>query len=264
MLIKLLKYDLKYMIKNMSVFYILSVFFAITTRLLSLPEQTVIIGILGKISSGCVIAMIANIVINVMMRSWVRFSDSFYKDEAYLTHTLPVTKNDLYNSKFIQTLIFFFVGFVISLASLFIAYYTPETWLIIKEYIKTITIGFNMSAFFFVSIAIILIFLELFNAIQCGFLGIILGYKKNSGKVGFSVLFGFIIYLVAQTLVLGLVFVYGLFDSTVMELFKTGAINIDVNAFKVLAIVASTLYVVIIISMSIICKTIFNKGVNVE
>ena len=264
MLIKLLKYDLKYMIKNMCVFYILSIFFAITTRLLSLPEQTVMITILSKISSGCMIAMIANVVINVMMRSWVRFRDSLYKDEAYLTHTLPVTKNDLYNSKFIQTLIFFFIGFIIVLLSLFVAYYTPDTWLVIKDYIKTITTGFNMSTLFFISIAILLIFLELFNAIQCGFLGIILGYKKNNSKIGFSVLFGFIIYLVAQTLVLGLVFVYGLFDPTVMELFKSGTISINVNAFKILAIVASILYVVIIFSMSIIGKKLLNKGVNIE
>ena len=264
MLIKLLKYDLKYMIKNMSVFYILSIFFAITTRLLSLPEKTVMISILSKISSGCMIAMIANVVINVMMRSWVRFRDSLYKDEAYLTHTLPVTKNDLYNSKFIQTLIFFFIGFIIVLLSLFVAYYTPDTWQAIKDYIKTITVGFNMSTLFFISIAIILIFLELFNAIQCGFLGIILGYKRNNGKIGFSVLFGFIIYLVAQTLVLALVFVYGLFDSTVMDLFKSGTISIDVNAFKILAIVASMLYIVIIFSMSIIGKKLLNKGVNIE
>ena len=264
MLIKLLKYDLKYMIKNMSVFYILSIFFAITTRLLSLPEQTVMITILSKISSGCMIAMIANIIINVMMRSWVRFRDSLYKDESYLTHTLPVTKNDLYNSKFIQTFVFFFIGFVISLLSLFVAYYTPDTWQVIKEYIKTITIGFNMSTAFFITIAIVLIFLELFNAIQCGFLGIILGYKRNNGKIGFSVLFGFIIYLVAQTLVLGLVFVYGLFDTTVMELFKSGTISIDVNAFKVLAILSSILYLIIIFSMSIIGKKLLNKGVNIE
>ena len=264
MLIKLLKYDLKYMIKNMCVFYILSIFFAITTRLLSLPEQSVMIGIISKISSGCMIAMIANVIINVMMRSWVRFRDSLYKDEAYLTHTLPVTKNDLYNSKFIQTLIFFFIGFFVVLLSLFIAYYTQDTWNSIKEYIKTITTGLNMSTLFFILIAITIIFLELFNAIQCGFLGIILGYKRNSGKIGFAVLFGFIIYLIAQTLVLGLVFVYGLFDSTVMELFKSATISIDVNAFKVLAIVSAILYVSIIFSMSIIGKKLLNKGVNIE
>jgi len=117
---------------------------------------------------------------------------------------------------------------------------------------------------FFITMVIVLIFLELFNAIQCGFLGIILGYKKNNGKIGFSVLFGFIIYLVAQTLVLGLVFVYGLFDPTVMELFKSGKISIDVNAFKILAIVASILYFSIIFSMSIIGKKLLNKGVNIE
>ena len=104
------------------------------------------IGILSKISSGCMIAMIANVVINVMIRSWVRFRDSIYKDEAYLTHTLPVTKNDLYNSKLIQTFIFFFIGFAVVLLSLFIAYYTPDTWMIIKEYIKTI-----YKLFFFVN-----------------------------------------------------------------------------------------------------------------
>ena len=78
-----------------------------------------------------------------------------------------------------------------------------------------------MSTIFFITMAIIIIFLEIFNAIQCGFLGIILGNKMNNGKIGYSVLFGFITYLVSQSMILGLVFVYGLFDSSVMELFKT-------------------------------------------
>ena len=264
MLNKLLKYDLKYMIKNMNVFYILAIFFAIVTRLLSLPGQSVMISVLNKISSGCVIAMIANILINTMIRSWVRFRDSLYKDESYLTHTLPVTKNELYNSKLLQAFIFFFVGFVIVLLSLFIAYYSKENWLIITNYIKTITTGLNMSTILFIVIAIILIFLEIFNAIQCGFLGIILGHKRNNGKLGFSILFGFITYLIAQTMVLGLVFIYGLFDSTIMDLFKTATINIDVNAFKLLALISSILYIILIFTMSIICKKELSKGVNIE
>ena len=110
MLVKLLKYDLKYMVKNMSIFYILAVFFAITTRILFSINQTTIINVISQISVGCMFAMLANILINTMMRSWVRFRDSIYKDEAYLTHTLPVTKNNIYNSKFIQTLVFFILG----------------------------------------------------------------------------------------------------------------------------------------------------------
>lgn len=264
MLNKLLKYDLKYMIKNMAIFYILSIFFAIITRILFNIEQSVIVNIIGQISVGCMFSMIASTLINTMMRSWVRFRDSLYKDEAYLTHTLPVTKNELYNSKFIQTLIFFLISFVIILISLFIAYYSKENWLAITKYIKTITTGLNMSSSFFIVMAIIVIFLEVFNAIQCGFFGIVLGYKKNNGKLGYSVLFGFIIYLIAQTIILALVFIYGLFDSSIMELFKTATINIDVKAFKVLAIVSSLLYIVIIFIMSILCKKELSKGVNIE
>lgn len=264
MLIKLLKYDLKYMIKNMGIFYILAIFFAILTRILSNIEQSVIINIISQISLGCMISMIANVLINVMMRSWVRFRDSLYKDEAYLTHTLPVTKNELYNSKFIQTLIFFFLSFIIVLLSLFITFYSKDNWLVITNYVRTITIGLNMSTTFFIIMAIIVIFLEVFNAIQCGFLGIILGYKKNNGKIGYSILFGFIAYLIAQTLVLALVFVYGFFDASVMELFKTATINIDVDAFKTLAILSSILYLIIIFGMSILCKKLLNRGVDIE
>ena len=264
MLNKLLKYDLKYMIKNMAIFYILSIFFAITTRILFNMEQSVIINIIGQISVGCMFAMIINTLINTIMRSWIRFRDSLYKDESYLTHTLPVTKNELYNSKFIQTLIFFFISFVIILIRLFIAYYSKENWLALTNYIKTITTGLNMSTSFFITMAIIIIFLEVFNAIQCGFLGIIIGHKMNNGKLGYSVLFGFITYLLAQSIILLLVFIYGLFDSSVMELFKTTTINIDVKAFKVLAIISSLLYMLIIFIMSILCKKELNKGVNIE
>lgn len=150
MLNKLLKYDLKYMIKNMTIFYILSIFFAILTRILFNMNQSVIIKIIGQISVGCMFSMIVSTLINTMMRSWVRFRDSLYKDEAYLTHTLPVTKNELYNSKFIQTLIFYFISFIVILISLFIVYYSKENWLVLTDYIKIITTGLNMNTSFFV------------------------------------------------------------------------------------------------------------------
>ena len=235
MLMKLLKYDLKYMIKNMGIFYILSIFFAITTRILFNMDQSAIIKILGQISVGCMFSMIASTLINTMMRSWVRFRDSLYKDEAYLTHTLPVTKNDLYNSKFIQTLIFFIIGFVIIIVSLFITYYSKENWTAITNYVRTITTGLNMSTAFFITMFFM-----------------------------YSVLFGFIIYLVAQTIILGLVFVYGLFDPSVMQLFETATINVDVNAFKTLAVLSSLLYLLIICVMSVLCKKTLSKGVNIE
>ena len=263
MLNKLLKYDLKYMIKNMSIFYILAIFFSIVTRILFSLKQTLIVNIIGQITVGCMFSMVASILINVMMRSWVRFRDSIYKDEAYLTHTLPVTKNDIYNSKFIQTLIFFVFSFAIAILSLFIAYYTKERWLMLKGLVASITTGLNFNTTLFVTGAIAVVFLEIFNAIQCGFLGLILGHRKNNNKVAFSVLFGFIAYLVAQSLVLLSVYIIGLFDSSVMDLFKN-TVLVDTNSFKLLMLIAVILYIVIIWLMSIICKKELNKGVNIE
>ena len=263
MLNKLLKYDLKYMIRNMSIFYILALFFSITTRILFSLNETVMIKILGQISVGCMFAMVANIIINTMMRSFIRFRDSIYKDEAYLTHTLPVTKNSIYNSKFIQTLIFFIVGFLIILLSLFIAYYTKDRWLELRDLISAITVGLEFNTILFVISFIAIVFLEIFNAIQCGFLGIILGYKRNNSKIGFSVFFGFMAYLLSQSMVLLLVFIVGLFDTSIMNLF-TNNILLDTSSFKLLIFLVIIIYIIIIGLMSIICKREFNKGVNIE
>ena len=251
------------MIKNMSVFYILAIFFSITTRILFSLNETVMVKIITQISVGCMFAMIVNILINTMMRSWIRFRDSIYKDEAYLTHTLPVTKNDIYNSKFIQTLIFFIIGFLVILLSLFITYYTKDNWFALKNFINTITTGLKFNTTLFVISFVAIIFLEIFNAIQCGFLGIILGNKKNNGKTGFSVLFGFILYLVSQSIVLFCVFIIGLLDSSIMSLF-TSNILLDTNSLKSLILLAIIIYLIIIGLMCIICKKELNKGVNVE
>ena len=263
MLNKLLKYDLKYMIKNMSVFYILAIFFSVLTRILFSLDETVIVKIISQISNGCMIAMLANIVVNVMMRSWVRFRESIYKDESYLTHTLPVTKNNIYNSKFLQTLIFFIFSFAVVILCLFITYYTKDRWELLKLYIDKITTGLNMNAWFFVMGMLGVVFLEFFNAIQCGFLGIIIGHRFNNAKLGYSVAFGFIAYLVSQSLVLLLTFIVALFDEGMMGLFKNEPL-MDTSALKLLIILAVILYIVIIIIMSVICKKIFNKGVNIE
>ena len=263
MLNKLLKYDLKYMIKNMSIFYILAIFFAITTRILFSSDDSAIVNIIAQISVGCMFAMIANIIINTAMRSWIRFRDSIYKDEGYLTNTLPVTKNSLYNSKFIQTLVFFVIGFAVIILSLFIAYYTKDRWIMLKEFINTLTTGLNFKPSFYITGMLSVIFLEVFNAIQCGFLGIILGYRQNNNKIGCSIAFGFAAYILSQSIVLALMFVVALFDSSVMGLFKS-AVAVDSSAYKLLIIISIILYLFIIFLMSTLCKKFLNKGVNLE
>ncbi len=263
MLIKLLKYDLKYMVKNMSIFYILGLFFAITTRILFSIEQTFIIKLIGQISLGCMFSMIASIIINVMMRSWVRFRDSIYKDEAYLTHTLPVTKNDIYNSKFIQTILFSIVGLIVIIITMFISYYTKDRWESLTTMISKISQGLDYNKVLLVISFITIIFLEAYNGIQSGFLGLILGHKNNNNKLFFSVLFGLIVYILSQTIVVLFIYITGIFDKDIMKLFTSKEL-IDTGSLKLLIIISIIAYTLIIFIMNLICKKELNKGVNIE
>jgi hypothetical protein len=192
--------------------------------------------------------MIANILINVAMRSWVRFRDSLYKDEAYLTHTLPVTKNDIYNSKFIQSLIFFVLSLIVVLICIVIAYYSKERWLLIKEYFNSFANFSGINPVLLVIGLILVLSLEIFNLIQCGFFGLILGHEKNDNQLLFSVIFAFLVYIASQIFVAGISSIVMLID----------------DSSKVLLILSIIAYSLVILIMNILCKRELNTGVNVE
>ena len=105
MLRKLLKYDLKYMFKFLIIFYSLAIFFGTLTRIFLSIENSLIMNIIGQVCSGAAISMMFSILINNLMRFWVRFRSNFYGDESYLTHTLPISKSTLYLSKALTSII---------------------------------------------------------------------------------------------------------------------------------------------------------------
>ena len=80
-------------------------FFSVIGRIFIEIENSALFNILGKISFGFAISMMVNCIINCVMRLWARFVRNIYKDESYLTHTLPVSKKTIYQSKIISSLI---------------------------------------------------------------------------------------------------------------------------------------------------------------
>ena len=147
MLKKLLKYDLKWCYKPLLVFYILAIFFSTIVRIVESFEQSLIVLIIDKICCGVVIAMIINILINCFMRNWARFVRNIYKDESYLTHTLPVSKNKIYLSKILTAIITLLTSFIVIIACLAIATLNKDTWIILKESLEQSAIYFDSSVF---------------------------------------------------------------------------------------------------------------------
>lgn len=263
MLGKLLKYDLKDLLKSISVFYILSFIGAVLTRIFSSLSNTIIIEIIRQVCMGFMFSMLASSLINTLMRNWVRFKQTMYGDEAYLTHTLPVTKKEIYISKFLLAFINMLITFVVIIISLLIAFYTKDNYNLLITLLNDVLVSINLNSTLFIIYIIVMLFLEIFTGLVSGYLGIILGFKKSNNKVGYSVLFGFIVYIISQILVVLAIFISGLFNSDIMSIFKSNTIS-NLTIIKYLIFIFMIVYILIITSINIISRKELEKGVNVE
>lgn len=263
MLKKLLKYDIKDIYKGLVIFYILSIIFSILTRIFLSIENSFILNIIGQVCSGVTISMLFNILINNLMRLWGRFNQNLYKDESYLTHTLPVEKKDIYISKILTSIITLFTSILVIALSIFIAYYSKENLTILKNLLLPLVDAYDstilkiLSAFFFI------FFLEFINALQSGYTGIILGHKMNNNKILFSILYGFATYSIIQVFGLLIIFIVSLFNSDLMNLFITNDI-INIDMLKIIIYLSFFIYSISFIAFYIINIKIFKKGVNVD
>lgn len=143
MLGKLLKYDLKWIYKVLVVFYILSLLFSCIGRALSYIENSVIFSILSQFSLGVAVAMMINCLINCVLRLWARFVRNIYKDESYLTHTLPVEKKTVYASKILSALISIFTSGIVIIVSVFICYYSEANIEALKHILEIAANSYN-------------------------------------------------------------------------------------------------------------------------
>ncbi|MBQ8192648.1 MAG: hypothetical protein IJZ46_01060 [Bacilli bacterium] len=263
MLKKLLKYDLKDIYKVLIIFYIISFVFAILTRIFFSMDNSTLFNILGYIASGTLISMIINILINNLMRTWSLFVKTVYGDQSYLTHTLPIPKKTIYLSKFLSSIITMFSSVIVIFACLFIAYYSNDVLLFIKNSLNILSSIYDSNIILLLFVIVFIFFLEMVFAVQCGFMGIILGHRANNKRIIKSILYGFGCYIGFQILILIMLFIFGLFNNQIMDLFVTNSI-IDFDIIKLIMYGSVIVYILYIFVTFILNKKFFEKGVNVD
>ncbi len=262
MLSKLLKYDLKWCFKPLLVFYFLAAFFAGLVRIFESMEKSLVVVIIDKICVGAFIAMLINILINCFMRNWARFVRNIYKDESYLTHTLPVSKNKIYLSKVLTAVITLFVSFVVIIGCIAIAVLNKGTWVFLKTFMEQTAVYFDSSVFGFVFVMLITIFFEVLFMLMSGILGIVIGHKSNNLKIIKSIVFGFVIYMLASSLSIGLLYVIGLLNPNIMDLFTS--MTVSSQTMKGMMSIAILIYGIYIAIVYLIGNKLFRQGVNVD
>lgn len=257
MLSKLLKYDLKKIYKFMSVFYIISVVCALITLFFLQFKNSFALYLTGEIFRGATLSAIVSTVINNLMRLWVTFKNGFYGDESYLTHTLPVTKSELYLSKFITAIVTTLTTTVVIAGSLMIIYSAE-----IKNLIQTLAGIYGTSVPKFAAALSAVYFLEVSVALLVGYTGILLGHRSNNQRTLKSVIWGIVLYVLSQMLLLLTLFTVGLFNSEVMRIFSESTATLKM--IKTVLLIAGILYGITVPVLGLIDIKIFNKGVNVE
>ncbi len=263
MLRKLLKYDLKWVYKVVVVFYILAFIFSVIGRGLSLIENSLVFSVVTQIVFGIAISMMVSSLINCLMRLWARFIKNVYKDESYLTHTLPVEKKTIYASKVISAIICVFTTVVVSVVCIFICYYSEANMQLLKSMLELAAGTYNTTVLNLLLLISFVAFLEIMFIVLIGYVGIILGHKSNQNKMVKTLIISFVLYLVTQALTLGLIYIFGLFNSNVMNLINTTEI-VNVNAIKSIMYIGIGIYIVYISFYYILGKKQLEKGVNVD
>ena len=258
MLKKLVKYDLIWINKFMLIYFIITFIVCILTRIAGCFTESFFGNILYLILRGVAISCFASVIINCVIRIWVRFKNNFYKDESYLTHTLPITKDTLYNSKVVSGFISLLISIIAIVLGMVIAFLDNS----VIDFIKMVFNDSKMS-FIFISLLITVV-LEMFYLVNAGFIGILIGHKSNNHKILKSVFIGILLYFMMQGLLLGIVYSIGLINADIYVLFKY-PVDLDIlKSVKLLVIIVNIIYIVFITSMYFIEKKIFKKGVNVE
>ncbi|MBQ8425099.1 MAG: hypothetical protein IJX17_03645 [Clostridia bacterium] len=262
MLKKLLKYELIGSFKVLSIFYGIALFFGILTRIFLSFKNSMFLYVIGQICLGTTISMIVNIIINNLMRLWVRFRQGFFGDESYLTHTLPIKKDTLYLSKFLIGLVTIFVSCLVIILTLFIALYSNDNIELFKSIFMPNS-NYKNNLIWALVLFIFVFYLEMVNVMQCGYFGIILGHKKNNKKIGFSVLFSFVCFIVGQLIVIALMCLVDLLSFDLIDILITTEM-IEFSILILVILLCAVFYLSVITLCYYLCTKCFKKGVNVD
>ncbi len=262
MLTKLIKYEAKPLFKVLGIFYSLALFFALLARILFSVENSLFVNILAHICSGVTISMIINIIINNLLPVWVFFKQSMYGDESYLLHTLPVKRSTHLAAKTLTSLLTLFCSIIVIVGAVLTAYYNKENLELIKKLLFPVSEFLGISIGEIILLLSVLLFLEFFSALQCGFCGIILGHRLENYKTLFSIVFGLVTYLITQAIAVAAAVAVSPFNQGIKSIiFNSNAVSPE--GFKALAILMIIVYAIISAAEYIINQKLFSRGVNV-
>ena len=222
MLGKVLKYDLKALCRYLIPLYAVLFGLGIMIRLLGFFDNVSIIAIIcGLMIVALVVLSCLSFVLNGIF-SVKYYLENLFKDEGYLTHTLPVKKGTLLFSKVLASLVTFSMTALVLIISLIVAFYQKGLFV---EVVKVLNLSiYGMSVYEFLLFMIVYGVIGYIVTILMVYAAISIGYSRSSNKLVSSVVWGLIFYFVMEFLYLGLLGIIMIINPTFIS-------NLDNSVF---------------------------------
>lgn len=259
MLWHLVKYDLKFIYKQLIIFYIIVLGCAVLARLTNFFDAPFWVQLVHGIAQGTAIGFSFGAFINASIRTWARFRSNLYGDKSYLTHTLPISKATLYASKFITNVIVMGISVLVIVAAAAILFLTPD---ILKQ-LNLAQAQYNFNFWYCAAVFIAMVFLQFVFIMQAGCTGILLGHRANNRRLLWSNVIGLAIYLLGGTLMIVYHLIWAQNDPSMAKILLYGQFD-NVDYLYRLFYSIGFSYLILIAATYFTDYKLLKRGVNVD
>lgn len=279
MLGKLIKYDLKFILKSVSIYIIILLACTLLLNLTAYDSTCEIIDdvpvctdvpiflqITHAIFWNAFFAIMIGLVLNAVIRTWARFKINLYHDEAYLTHTLPISRSTLWASKFITAVIVTLVVIGSVALGFLILQLTPSG----KNLVMSCGIGVPNADPFYYVVFILAVFTQILYGIMCGYTGIIIGNRAKARNNFRALVCGLAVYLLGVFVMLGCFLIWSTFDDGIHAMLFTSMTSQSAKVLSGEGFInkaltgAGIVYVMMIAALYFIDRKFLTDGVNVD
>lgn len=267
MLKKLYYYDLKWSLKVISIFWALGMLFAVFGRIFKMLPDSIMFEILGGICNGTSLSLTISAIFNCVIRAWVRLNQTMYKDESYLTHTIPVSISTHFLSKVLSTITIILISMITLVLAIFIMYYSKENFQTLKNLLNAVSGTMDISvAGLLVLIILVLLFEIIFISIS-GFFGQVYGNSYNSKRVLKTLIYAFGGYFVCSFLSIIVMLFCTLFNENLYNVVFVNteeAAVIGIDVLKAILAVGLFLYIGYCILLYYLADKKLRQGINID
>lgn len=250
---KFLKFNINESIKSLLILMAVCLGSAAAAAVMNFSNASAIVFIRSVFSILSVISGVGMITYSFVY-SWLNFYNTEYSDKAYLIRTLPVKRTVIFDSVLITSILYLLVSFGVFIFSVYLC--MPEN---VRQSVAQLIkeLGNNKSILLLIVSGA---FLQMLFGVQCGFCGMLFGMKQKNSRIGWSILFGILIYYISELLIVGTIFL--VFLATGNNFFESEVIALEQGKQLLTALVST--YILLNGLFYLFERKLLSKGVDVD